>query len=125
MEIRVLGWRYENLRGGLRDVSIDLEGALSRWTLIQMPNGTGKTTTMSLFRAAFSGENLSPQFVRDLRASDDIDHGLFEVRLSIDGKLFRIQIRLNFRDGTHQYWTARSHRAEAASDAGLHAPLHI
>lgn len=52
MELRVLGWRYENLRGGLRDVSIDLESSPGRWALIQMPNGTGKTTTMSLFRAA-------------------------------------------------------------------------
>lgn len=125
MDIRVLGWRYENLRGGLRDVSIDLESAPGRWTLIQMPNGTGKTTTMSLFRAAFSGENLTPEFVRDLRAADDVDSGLFEVRLSIDGKPFRIQIRLNFRDGTHQYWTARSEVRSGGLEEGLSLPIDL
>lgn len=125
MELRVLGWRYENLRGGLRDVSIDLESSPGRWALIQMPNGTGKTTTMSLFRAAFSGESLSPEFVRDLRAADDVDTGLFEVRLSIDGKPFRIQLRLNFQDGSYQYWTARSEVRSGGLEEGLLFPVDL
>jgi DNA sulfur modification protein DndD len=125
MEVRVLGWRYENLRGGLRNVNIDLESAPGRWALIQMPNGTGKTTTMSLFRAAFSGEALSPDFVRDLRASDDVDGGLFEVRLSIDEKPFRIQLRLNFRNGSYQYWTARSEVRGGGLEEGLSLPTDL
>lgn len=125
MELRVLGWRYENLRGGLRDVSIDLESLPGRWALIQMPNGTGKTTTMALFRAAFSGETLTSEFVRDLRAADDIDNGLFEVRLSIDGKPFRIQLRLNFKEGTHQYWTARSEVRSGGLEEGLSLPMDL
>lgn len=125
MELRVLGWRYENLRGGLRDVSVDLESQPGRWALIQMPNGTGKTTTMALFRAAFSGESLTPEFVRDLRAADDVDNGLFEVRLSIDGKPFRIQLRLNFKDGTYQYWTARSEIRSGGLEEGLSLPMDL
>ena len=124
MELRVLGWRYENIRGGLRNVSIDVESA-GRWTLIQMPNGTGKTTTMSLLRAAFSGEALAPEAVRDLRAADDVENGLFEVRLSIDGKAFRIQLRLNFRDGSHQYWTARSEVRSGGLEEGLSLPADL
>ena len=100
MELRVQGWRYENIRGGLRDATIDLEGGTDRWTLVQMPNGTGKTTTMSLLRAAFSGEALSPQVVRDLRADDGAARGLFEVRLSVDGRPYRIQLRLDFAEAT-------------------------
>ena len=122
MELRVLGWRYENLRGGLRDVSIELDSRHVRWTLIQMPNGTGKTTTMALFRATFSGEHLTPEFVRDLRVSDDVETGLFEVRLSIDGKPFRLQLRLNFTEGTYQYWTARSEVRSGGLEEGLSLP---
>ena len=122
MELRVLGWRYENLRGGLRDVSIELESQPGRWALIQMPNGTGKTTTMALFRATFSGEHLTADFVRDLRASDDVENGLFEVRLSIDGKPFRLQLRLNFVEGTYQYWTARSEVRSSGLEEGLSLP---
>lgn len=125
MELRVLGWRYENLRGGLRDVNIDLESSPGRWALIQMPNGTGKTTTMSLFRATFSGESLSPDFIRDLRAADDVDTGLFEVRLSIDDKPFRIQLRLNFKDASYQYWTARSEVRSGGLEEGLLLPVDL
>ncbi|HEX7894942.1 MAG TPA: hypothetical protein VF447_12175, partial [Terriglobales bacterium] len=90
-----------------------------------MPNGTGKTTTMALFRAAFSGEILTPEFVRGLRAADDIDNGLFEVRLSIDGKPFRIQLRLNFKEGSHQYWTARSEVRSGGLEEGLSLPTDL
>lgn len=122
MELRLLGWQYENIRGGLHNVAISLESGADRWTLIQMPNGTGKTTTMSLLRATFSGESLSPQFVRDLRASDEAETGLFEVRLSIDSKPYRLQLRLNYVDGTCQYWTARSEIRAGGLEEGLLLP---
>lgn len=122
MELRVLGWRYENLRGGLKNVSVELESQLGRWALIQMPNGTGKTTTMALLWAAFSGESLESDFVRDLRASDDVERGLFEVSLSIDGKRYRIQLRLDFKQGTYQYWTARSETRGGGLAEGLSLP---
>lgn len=125
MELRVLGWRYQNIRGGLRNIEIDLEGAGNRWTLIQMPNGTGKTTTMTLLRAAFSGENLTPQAVRDLRADDNAESGLFEVRLTLDGKPYRIQLRLNFVAGTCQYWTARSEIRAGGLEEGSALPTDL
>jgi len=125
MQLRVLGWRYENIRGGLRNVTIDLENSSARWTLIQMPNGTGKTTTMGLFRAAFSGESLTPEAVRDLRASDDVETGMFELRISVEGKPFRIQLRLNFKDGTHQYWTARSEVRSGGLEEGISLPIEL
>jgi len=125
MELRVLGWRYENIRGGLRDVSISLDSSPGRWTLIQMPNGTGKTTTMSLLRAAFSGEALTPQEVYDLRASDTTETGLFELRMSINSKPFRVQLRLDFKNRTHQYWTARSEVRSGGLEEGLSLPPEL
>jgi DNA sulfur modification protein DndD len=125
MDLRVLGWRYENIRGGLRDVSISLDSSPGRWTLIQMPNGTGKTTTMSLLRAVFSGEALTPQEVYDLRAADITETGLFELRMSINNKPFRIQLRLDFKNRTHQYWTARSEVRSGGLEEGLSLPPEL
>lgn len=125
MEIRVLGWSYENIRGGLRDVSVDLGSPLPQWTLIQMPNGTGKTTTMALFRAVFTGEALSAEAVRDFRASDEAETGQFEVRLTIDGRLYRIQLRLDYRTGGHAYWTARSEERSGGIEEGLLLPREL
>lgn len=115
MEIKVHGWKYEGIRGGLARVTIELGTDPSRWTLIQMPNGTGKTTTMALLRAAFSGEPFTPAQVRGLRQDDATKYGLFELTISIDAKLYRLQLRLNFAAGTCVYWTARA----GLSDGGL------
>ncbi|WP_316979538.1 AAA family ATPase [Shumkonia mesophila] len=125
MDVRVLGWRYENIRGDLRDIEIDLALTPNRWTLIQMPNGTGKTTTMSLFRAIFAGEALTPQAVRNFRAADNADTGLFEVRLTVDGRPFRLQLKLDYRDGSHSYWTARSEVRSGGLDEGLSLPTEL
>lgn len=125
MEIRVLGWSYENIRGGLRDVRIDLGSPSPQWTLIQMPNGTGKTTTMALFRAVFTGEALSPDAVRDFRASDELETGQFEVRLAIDGRLYRIQLRFDYRTGSYAYWTARSEEHSGGIEEGLLLPREL
>jgi hypothetical protein len=70
MDVRLIGWRYKNIRGGLDGLQIDLGNPPSHWTLIQMPNGMGKTTTMQLLRAAFSGMQLDEGIVRDFRSSD-------------------------------------------------------
>lgn len=124
MEIRVLGWRYENIRGGLRDATIDIESSC-RWTLIQMPNGTGKTTTMSLFRAVFSNEALTADVVREFRSADADETGLFETQLLVDGKPFRCQLRLDYRDGSHSYWTARSALREGGLEEGWLLPAEL
>ena len=115
MEIRVHGWKYEGIRGGLAKASIELGNEPSRWTLIQMPNGTGKTTTMALLRAAFSHETFTPDRVRGFRHDDTTQTGLFELRLSVDAKLFRLQLRFDFSAGTCAYWTVFSGSTGAPS----------
>jgi DNA sulfur modification protein DndD len=121
MELRVTGWRYENIRGGVRNISIDLEEA-PRWTLIQMPNGTGKTTTMTLLRAALTGVELSPREVDELRADDEVEAGLFELRLSIDDKPYRVQLDLDFIGRKARYSTTRTQLHGGGSEPGWHLP---
>ena len=84
MKVEVIGWRAKNLRGYLRDVDIDLGAPSKRWTLLQMPNGTGKTTTMALLRLALNGSAISNEEVMGFRADDTVADGLFALTLEID-----------------------------------------
>lgn len=97
MRVQITGWRAKNLRGYLRDVDIDLSSGLKRWTLLQMPNGTGKTTTMKLFRDALTGRTLSGNDISSLKADDSVETGFFELALSIDGEPTRIRMDFDFR----------------------------
>lgn len=124
MKLRVTGWRYENIRGGIRDVTVDL-GDDPRWTLIQMPNGTGKTTTMTLLRTALTGVELTPAEVADLRADDGATNGLFELRLDVDGRPHRIQVALDFVGRTCSFSTTRAQEQAGGSEPGLHLPLAL
>ncbi len=125
MDVRMTGWRATNIRGGLRDIDVDLGPSPRRWTLIQMPNGTGKTTTMVLLRATLVGADLPMQTVRDLRADDSVETGLFEVRLIVDSKPIRLQLRLDFRDGSATYWTVRAEARGGGLEEGLALPADL
>lgn len=125
MEVRLTGWSSQNIRGGLRNIDIDLGSSPKRWTLVQMPNGTGKTTTMTLLRATLAGAELPIQTVRDLRADDNVETGFFEVRLTIDKKPIRLQMRLDFRDGSGTYWTARAEARGGGIEEGRALPADL
>lgn len=112
MDVRILGWRYQNIRG-MRDVTIDLGDQPPRWTLIQMPNGTGKTTTLTLMRVALSDEELSVQNIRSFRPDDQTDAGEFQLRLSVDGERCWLFVKFDYDTGTLRRFTSR-----AATDAG-------
>jgi len=122
MEIKIHGWRYEGIRGGLSKAAIDLGNAPKRWTLIQMPNGTGKTTTMALLRAALSQESFTADRVRAFRQDDFTATGLFELRLSIDAKPYRLQLRFDFESGVCSYWTARAELTGGGLEEGWLLP---
>ncbi|SFK23123.1 AAA family ATPase [Celeribacter neptunius] len=105
MKVRITGWRAKNLRGYLRDIEIDLSSQPKRWTLLQMPNGTGKTTTMRLFRDALTGATLSSAEVNSLKADDTVEHGMFELSLMIDDEPWRVEMSFDFRTGRCEYST--------------------
>lgn len=121
MDLRVSGWRYENVRGGIRDIVVSLDEN-PRWTLVQMPNGTGKTTTMTLMRAVLTGADLTPEEVTALRADDDTEQGLFELRLSIDDKPYRIELELDFVARRAVYWTTRASIQSGGREQGWNLP---
>ena len=125
MDVRLLSWRYKDIRGGLSGLELKLGSPPTRWTLIQMPNGMGKTTTMHLFRAALSGETLEADIVRGFRPSDKVDRGEFEVTLSIGEKLWRITLLLDYEAGTSRYCTAKAAEKSGGKQAGHILPPEL
>lgn len=112
MDVRILGWRYQNIRG-MRDLTIDLGEKPPQWTLIQMPNGTGKTTTLTLMRLALSGDELSEAAIRSFRPDDHTDEGEFQLQLSVDGERCWLFLKFDYDAASLRHFTSR-----AASEAG-------
>lgn len=109
MLISLQGWASEGLR--CPDVQIDLEGrngAPAKVALIQMPNGTGKTTTLEMLRATLTGRatEWSPdQIISYRRAGDSNEYGSFRVTLLVDGRPLTVELILNFEEGAVRYRT--------------------
>ena len=120
MDVRLLSWAYVRIRGGLDGVDVNLGSPPARWTLIQMPNGMGKTTTMQLLRATLSGATMDEDTVRSFRPTEQTREGSFELVLTIDGQVYRLTTTLDYDRGTVMYETAR-----AATTGGGRQPGHL
>ena len=109
MKVELLGWESEGLR--CADLHFDFSKNRSKLptaTLIQMPNGTGKTTTLNCIRAALTGEALTwdPAYVKQFaRRNGKKGKGSFELKLRVDDKLLTIGIVFEFRKGAVRYYT--------------------
>lgn len=86
--LRILGWTAEGLRCPDHEITCcDASDQPFAVSLIQMPNGTGKTTTLSLLRAALSGggRNWDSGKVRELRKKGGTSPtGTFTLRLALN-----------------------------------------
>ena len=107
MDIRILGWEASGLRGALEEFRIDLSDLSKPNVLIQMPTGTGKTTTMTLFRKALSGDEFSRVEVDNLRAESLPNTGRFSLDLALDDYRVKVVIDFDFEEGTASYTTIR------------------
>lgn len=109
MKIEIVGWSSKGFR--CPDVQVTLSndaGNLSSVSLIQMPNGTGKTTTLELLRATLSGDigPLQRNGLRQLaRVNSDISCGEFSVDLRIDGDEFNVRLEVDFSSDSHVFYT--------------------
>ena len=109
MRINVEGWSSQGLR--CPDIAIDLrgpDGLPSRISLVQMPNGTGKTTTLELLNATLNGtaEAWDEVKVRTYRRRNAATAaGRFVARLLVDGRRLTIELSLDFETGRAGYRT--------------------
>ncbi|BBD08433.1 hypothetical protein [Desulfovibrio ferrophilus] len=108
MKIEIGGWKSKNLRCPDIEVSLNHNGILAPISLIQMPNGTGKTTTLNLLRASMSGEAQSwdkNTILRYKRRDSDFSTGFFETTLLIDDRPLTFELTLDFQNETATYTT--------------------
>jgi DNA sulfur modification protein DndD len=123
MKIELLGWSSRGLR--CPDVTIDLttNGKVAPVSLIQMPNGTGKTTTLQMLMAALDGEagSWNAERVRSFqRSGDEAERGEFIVQLLMDDRPLTFELILDYTAGTARYRT--THPGSGGVTAGHHPP---
>lgn len=125
MRVQITGWRARNLRGYLREVDIDFSEDLRRITLLQMPNGTGKTTTMRLFRSALTGTAPSDYDIRSLKADDAVEEGSFEVALNIDDEQWLVEMHFDFATSQCSFSTVSIGDHTGGKKSGYRLPLQL
>ena len=109
--MRILGWKARGLRCPDHEITCaDGDGNPYPVSLIQMPNGTGKTTTLALLRAALSGSAAHPGWDRakifELRKrGSDETSGHFEVTLLLNERRATIRMEFDFESGRVSYMT--------------------
>ena len=106
-KVLLRGWDAKGFRGYLRDAQIVLRPNKFNHVLLQMPNGTSKTTTMALLRSVLTGK-LDPSLtVATLQADRTTKEGYFELHLSVNEDKLSIRIECDFEMGRHYFYTTR------------------
>ncbi|MDJ0601712.1 MAG: AAA family ATPase [Crocosphaera sp.] len=102
MNIYIISWECKGLR--CPDMKIDLMSGETPAdvALIQMPNGTGKTTILNLIRAALTGK-VSQWTKEDIKSyrrhGDNHPQGSFILNLQVDDELLTFKLMFNFEEG--------------------------
>lgn len=109
--VNLIEWEAKGLRCPDHKISfVNESGKVHQISLLQMPNGTGKTTTLELLRAALSGTADNNQWdkskVRSLRKrSNDDGRGIFRVALLLNDQRVTFTLNFNFEEGSLRYST--------------------
>lgn len=124
-ELKLIGWSAKGFR--CPDHQVELlndHGKPYHVTLIQMPNGTGKTTTLDLLRLTLSGgaTNYSNQYIRSFAKEEDtVVPGVMEVRLLVDEKVVTFVMTFDYSQGKASYKTTY----RSGQQSGFVAPQEI
>lgn len=108
MRIELAGWSSEGLRCPDVEIKLMTDDRIAPVSLIQMPNGTGKTTTLTMIRAAMSGEAQAwtAGKIKSLRRpSESHSEGRFILNLRVDDQPLTFELTLNFEAGKAEYRT--------------------
>ncbi len=130
MDIRILGWGYENIRRfGKLDIDLTQEsGALPHVTLVMMRNGTGKTTTIHLIRSVLNGSasHWSAQQIRDFQPRDrESAFGKFYIKIKFNTEIYFYLLTLDYDGGTATYQTSRVSNSSGGMEQGRNLPTSL
>ena len=105
MRLEIVGWKSEGLR--CPDFSFNLDKISNlKATFVQMPNGTGKTTTLELLKSCLYDRDFKPEDINSYKPKkekDIKDKPFFQTKFKIDGNIFYITINFDFKKNTHSY----------------------
>lgn len=129
MDLKITGIRYENIRE-FKEVELDFTddspGNPHHISLVQMPNGTGKTTTMNLIRILLLGKEMDAEEVRSFQPSDfDAIDGSFEVDFVSSGEPFTLRLELDYEVGDHSYRHIKPQEVGGGDMAGHFLPNEL
>jgi len=130
MDLRIKRIRYKNIRE-FKDLEIDFtrdSGDPRHISLIQMPNGTGKTTTMDLIRTVLIGQDLDNNkvTVSNLEPKEfEAIEGSFEADFESQGDQFTFRLELDYETGEHQYRTIRPSEVGGGDMLGHSLPTQL
>jgi DNA sulfur modification protein DndD len=128
MKIRILGWEYKNIRR-INNLKIDLgqsENA-AKISLIMMPNGTGKTTTIKLMRAVLdeSAKHWTADQIQEFKPLfGDCPKGEFRLSTKIGEEIYCFVLCLDYENGVASYKTSRAGE-HGGMDNGLNFPYQL
>ncbi len=122
--LTILGWTAEGLRCPDHNISFEKnEDEVYKISLVQMPNGTGKTTTLKLLRAALSGPLMwtnSFDKPNSFKKNSNTSSGSFELKLRHSNRRLTIRIEFDFTQDEEipTYWTTST----VGTDKGFNLP---
>lgn len=128
MEIKIVGWGYENIRR-FNTLQIDLmqNNHLPHITLVMMRNGTGKTTTITLMRAILSGSatTWTPDIVRGFKPTQSqVSQGKFYIKVKFGAESYHYNLVLDYDEGKASYQTTRV-GLSGGLEAGHELPMQL
>ena len=126
MRIEIEKWTSEGLRCPDGTVDLTKDGVPCPITLIQMPNGTGKTTTLNLLRAALcgDGEKWDANTIRQYKKSNGYKpNGEFLLHMRVDSAPLTIEMRFDFGEGVVVYRTTSP--GSGGIKSGWHPPSEL
>lgn len=116
IEMTILGWQSKGLRCPDHKLALDGGETAAKVSLLQMPNGTGKTTTLNLIRAALSGchhsghawtknQTMDLRKLSDGRQTAPPSTGEFQLTFDFKDRRYSITLQFDFEQGEVRYYT--------------------
>jgi DNA sulfur modification protein DndD len=108
MKINLLQFESRGLRSPDFLYNFEQNGK-KRIHLLQMPNGTAKTTTLELFRACFAEKRWTRNEVSKFRRRGEVNkNGYFKIQIKFGVDIYWVQIDFDFEKETATYYTTPS-----------------
>lgn len=130
MQLKILRLHYKNIRD-FRDLDLDFTRPKDdlvphHVSLVQMPNGTGKTTTINLLRRVLAGGSFTSEEVRGFAPTKwSAKTGSFGIDLAVDTRPFNLRVEFDFAAGEALYFNSKPAMKSGGQDRGHYLPPEI